>query len=430
MLTKIKEKTGVAFLSALVVITVLLLFSAAFAAISINNNWATDIYLRRAKAYDLAESGLDRAINWLRAQGTPPVGNHTNPWGGAQSLGGGSYSVVIADLGVVGAGPSRRYKATSTGTYGNMNRVLINYIQVDNYARYLWFTDKETYGGSTVWFFSLDHLNGPTQTNSNYNIMGTPQFDAQVESVADYIRFYNNGNNINLNQSSNAPYDIPVFAQGITFGTEPTTMPTQALNLRSAATAGGLSLTGNTTVVLNSNGTMNVTNSAKSWNNTNMALPGNGALFVNSGNLTVSGTLKGQLSVGASKDIVIPNNLTYATDPRTNPSSSDVLGIISEGDVKLPFSNPNNLEIDGCIMALGSSFYLDNYTQTPAKGTLTVYGGIIQSERGPVGTFNGATGQKLSGYSKNYLYDARLLSSPPPFIPTTGDYVTISWEED
>ena len=75
-------------------------------------------------------------------------------------------------------------------------------------------------------------------------------------------------------------------------------------------------------------------------------------------------------------------------------------------------------------------FMLENYWVGPAKGTLTVYGGIIQDERGPVGTFNGSTGQKLSGYSKNYAYDSRLLSSPPPFMPTTGDYVTLAWEEN
>ena len=449
MLAKFRKKNGYAFFIALFVITILAILSASFLSMAVNQNRTTDIYNRRMRAFYIAESGIDRTITWFRAQGSPPVGNNTNPWGGAQNLGGGSYSVAITDLGVVGGGPSRRYKVTSNGTYLNLNRVLTSYVQVDNYARYLWFTDHETYGGTSVWFFSLDHLNGPTQTNSNYNIMGTPQFDDQVASVANYIRFYNNGNNVNLSQTTNPPYDVPIFQQGVTFGVDPTTMPKQALNLRSASTStGGLSLSGNTTVVLNSTGTMNLTNSnyckTGHYDNkgkwvcdttcsntcTNMSLPANGALFVNSGTLTLSGTLKGQLSVGSSQNIVVPSNITYATDPRTNPSSTDVLGIISEGDVEIPSNNPTNLEIDGCIMALGGSFYLNNYSQGPPDGTLTILGGIIQEERGPVGTFNGSTGQKLSGYSKNYLYDSRLLTSPPPFIPTTGDYVVISYEED
>lgn len=428
MSAKSKNKKGVALITVFFVITVLLVLSAAFIGVSVNQNRIADIINKRAKAAYIAEAGLSRALYWFRSQGTPPTGDRTDPWGGPQNLGDGSYSVFIKDLG--GAVTTHRYKVTSTGTCNNVKRILADYLQVDNYARYLWFTDAETYGGTTVWFWSLDHLNGPMHTNANYNIKGTPQFDSDVESVADYIRFYNNGNNINLSATTNAPNDIPVFQKGVNFGVESTTMPHQALNLRTAATSGGLSLTGDTTVVLNNNGTMNVTNSNKSWNNKNMALPANGALFVNSGALTLSGTLKGQLSAGASGNILIPSNITYATDPRTDPTSTDVLGIVSESNVRIDDNAPYNVEIDGCIMSLNTSFYLENYSTVDAKGTLTVYGGIIQDQRGPVGTFNGSTGQKLSGYSKNYLYDARLLSSPPPFVPTTGDYVTLAWEED
>ena len=115
-------------------------------------------------------------------------------------------------------------------------------------------------------------------------------------------------------------------------------MPTQDLNLRTASTSGGLWLQGDTTIVLNSNGTMNVTNSNKGWNNHNMALPGNGSLFVNGGELTISGTLKGRLSVGSSNDIIIAGDTKYATDPRVDSGSTDTLGIVSEQDVMIPSS--------------------------------------------------------------------------------------------
>jgi hypothetical protein len=183
---------------------------------------------------------------------------------------------------------------------------------------------------------------------------------------------------------------------------------------------------------------MNVTNAAKGWNNRNMSIPANGSVFVacggrncaNGGNLTLSGTLNGRLTIGAERDVVIPNNVVYADDPQTNPASNDVLGIISERDVVIDDGAPNNLRIDASIMALDSSFMMENYWQGSPKGTLTVYGGIIQEERGPVGTFNASTGQKVTGYSKSYLYDQRLMASPPPFMPSTGDYVTLSWEEN
>jgi len=438
MFIKLKNNKGVALIITFLVITVLLIFSAAFFGVAINQNLTADIFKRRTKAFHLAEAGLDQSIVWLRAHSSPPVGDYTNPWGGVQNIGGGSYSVTITDLGIIGgSGTVRRYRVTSTGSFGNTNRLLTNYVQVDNFARYLWFTAREVYGGTTVWFWTQDHLNGPTQTNGHFNIYGNPVFGGEMRSVDDYIRFYNNGHNINLHQTTNPPYDLPDFQQGVVFGAESTTMPSQALNLRSAASSGGFSLKGNTTIVFNSNGTMNVTNAKNGWNNQNMPLPANGALFVacdgrncsNGGSLTISGTLNGRLTVGAERDIVILNNIVYADDPRTNPSSDDTLGIISERDVVIDDQAPTNLEINASIIALDTSFMLENYWVGPAKGTLTVYGGIIQDERGPVGTFNGTTGQKVSGYSKNYLYDSRLLGSPPPFMPTTGDYVTLSFKE-
>jgi len=426
-----KNNKGVALIIALLVLTVLIIYSAAFISASVSQNMTSDIFKRRAKAFNVAESGLDHAVLWLRAQSSPPVGNRTDPWGDAESIGGGIYSVAITDLGAIGgSGTIRRYKVTSVGTFGNMSRSLSAYVQVDNYARYIWFTDNETFSGTTVWFWTQDHLDGPTHTNGHFNIYGNPAFEGDVRSVDDYIRFYNNGHNTNLSQPTNSPYDIPSFTQGITFGTEPITMPSQALSLRAAAYNSGFFLSGDTSVVLNSNGTMNVTNSTKKWNNKNMSLPSNGALFVNKGNLTISGTLDGSLTVGSSRDIVIPNNILYADDPRTDPSSNDVLGIIAESDVVIDHNAPTNLEINGCVMAMNTSFMLEDYWVGPAKGTLSVYGGIIQNERGPVGTFNSSSGQKASGYSKNYSYDLRLLGSPPPFMPTTGDYVTLSWEEN
>ena len=436
---KSKNRRGVVLVAFYMVMTVLSIFAAQFVSRAIYQNNSVITFNKKAQAFNLAESGLDKAIAWFRTQDAPPVGNKNNPWGGgAQNLILGTYSVAITDLGnPAGSTTIRRYRVASTGTVGNINKVLTNYVQTDNYARYIWFTNRETYNNNNVWFVSQDTLNGPSHTNGHFNIYGNPTFTGEVHSVDDYIRFYNNGNNINLGQATNPPYDIPNFQNGINFGADYFAMPSQALNLRTASTNGGLRLLGDTNVVLNSNGTMDVTNDKNGWNNHNMPLPANGALFVacdgskcrSGASLTVSGTLNGRLTVGAQYDVLIPNSVVYKSDPRTNPASTDTLGIISERDIIISDNAPNNLEIDGSIMALETSFMMNNWWVGPPKGTLTVYGGIIQDQRGPVGTFNSVTGQKASGYSKSYSYDPRLLSNPPPFFPTTGDYITLSWED-
>ena len=66
--------------------------------------------------------------------------------------------------------------------------------------------------------------------------------------------------------------------------------------------------------------------------------------------------------MGSSSDVIIAGNVLYATDPRVNPASTDTLGIVAEQDVMLPSSAAYNLEIDASIMALNTSFYLQNWS--------------------------------------------------------------------
>lgn len=436
MKLNLRDKKGVILIVSYLAITVLLTISAVFA---LRINQEKNLALRDKNtiyALDLAEAGLDRGLFWLRDQSLPPSGTAlfyplgTNP----QSLGNGTYLISIDPN---DSNPSRtlkRYKIISTGTVGGITKQLANEVQTDSYARFAFFTDTEHfrwYGWYRVpvWFSSGDTIEGPTQTNGHFHIYRNPVFNGIVNSVDNYITFFNNGYYLDTTATSNPPYDVPIFEQGINLGYEQLNMPSKALDLRTASVQGGMKLTDSTTVVLNSDGTMNVTNSQAGWNNKNMPLPANGALFVDGGNLTVSGTLNGQLTMGTNRNIVITNNITYADDPRLNPNSDDALGIIAEKDVVVSQNAPYNVEINASIMALGNSFIVENWWETPAKGTLTTYGGIIQRERGPVGTFNGSTGQKLSGYSKDYNYDPRLIASPPPFYPTTGDYISLSWSE-
>lgn len=428
------NEKGIILITSYLVIAVLLTFSLIFVNRSINEKNIASRQKNSAAAFYLAEAGLDQGLVWLRAQGAPPAGTSAfDPLGGRQSLGEGSYSISIdPDDGNPGVF-LKRYKIITRGTVGDATRELINEVRLDSYARYAYFTDTEHFqigwGNVAVWFVGNDILQGPTHTNSHFHIKGDPVFTDVVGSSDNFITFYNDGNYIYTSNPSNPPYDEPDFQQGIDLGAEPVNMPSQALDLRAAANSGGIYLAGDTTVVLNPDGTMNITNPNQGWIDQNMALPANGAFFVNEGNVYVSGTLDGQLTIGSSMDVVITDNLVYADDPLVNPNSDDVLGLIGENDVVISQGTPFDLQVYASIMALENSFMVENWDLGPAKGTLTVYGGIIQDERGPVGTFSGATGEKLSGYSKNYIYDPRLVNTPPPFYPTTGDYISLSWKE-
>ena len=79
------------------------------------------------------------------------------------------------------------------------------------------------------------------------------------------------------------------------------------------------------------------------------------------------------------------------------------------------------------------TFSVQHYYDTSRlEGNLTIVGSIVQKERGAVGTFSGnmySTHTPQSGYSKNYIYDRRLLYYPPPYFPPAKAFNLIYWQE-
>jgi hypothetical protein len=179
---------------------------------------------------------------------------------------------------------------------------------------------------------------------------------------------------------------------------------------------------------------------------TNIALPANGVIYVQNvpstqsascsgggnpigypvnndvteyecrvGDVFLSGTLKGQLTIAAENNIVIVGNTTYAT---TGTASTDMLGLIAANFVQVYHpvrSNGNDIsptfqdpQIHAAILALNHSLIVQNYNRGSELGTITVNGVIAQKWRGPVGTSGG------TGYLKDYNYDSRLRHASPP----------------
>lgn len=387
---------------------------------------AAEQYVQTLQAFHLADAGLDDTREWLRAQPAPPSGiNPFDPFNGPRPMTRGQFRItILPDQ----ANPTRHVDFFSVTAIGDFNGIQIarqvtQILSTESFARYSYFTNRERLAnGTPIWFTSRDHLEGPVHSNDQLNVAGNPVFDGSVTSAAGSVNYQNpppaGGNN-------------PQFNGGLSLGAAPIQLPLTVTQLRTAASsAGGAWYTGNTTITLQSNGTMLVTNPVRGWVNQPQPLPANGAMFVNGGNVSVSGSLDGQLTIGTNRNIMITNNIGYADNPQVNPQSDDVLGLVAEQNVVVSQAAPSNLQIQASVMALNSSFTVENWWQGPPKGTLSVYGGIIQKDRGPVGTFSSATGNKLSGYSKDYWYDPRFSNLAPPFFPTTGDYNEVLWQED
>jgi hypothetical protein len=162
------------------------------------------------------------------------------------------------------------------------------------------------------------------------------------------------------------------------------------------------------------------------------------------GNVAVSGTLRGQVTLAATGNVVIADDIRYATDPGAG-LCVDMLGLFAGNDVIIADNMLNSPQkasssnttyrtyddtkdefIQGVVLAL-DIFTGQNYDSGPnnaeacesksaGRGCIYLTGGIIQDTRGAVGLTDG------TGYVKRYAYDQCVLNSPPPYFPTTGHF--------
>ncbi len=418
------KKKGFMLIFAYMVIAVITTLLSAIVARSIAEWRTAERDKNSAAAFYSAEAGVDYGLDWLRSQGNPPGGTAPFNLPAGQAIDTGAYAVTVDPDNANPTAYLKRYQIISTGQSGDTARVVSYEVKEDTFARFAYLSDTEHFlNNIPIWFITGDQLSGPVHTNSHFHISGDPAFTDAVSSVDGAISYMHGG----------PPGDNPSFQKGVQFGSPEIKMPSKALALRTAAVQDGLHFTGPTTITLKPDGTMDVTNPHKNLINSNMPLPDNGALFVTGAkagdNLWISGTLKGQLTVGTNRDLIITDNITYSSDPVINPNSTDMLGLIAEKDVVISQAAPSNLTVQASVLALDDTFYVENWAGVGPKGKLNIYGGLIQDARGPIGLFNSNTNQIISGYSKNYVYDPRLRNMPPPWFPTTGDYVGLSWRE-
>ncbi len=167
-----------------------------------------------------------------------------------------------------------------------------------------------------------------------------------------------------------------------------------------------------------------------------------GVIYVN-GSVGLSGQLRGRVTLYATGNIAILRDIKYVTDPSLN-LCADMLGVIAGNNIMIAdnaMQDPVNITgsvyknmddtpdvwIQGVLMALSTSFQVENYSTGPTnangcqgvangRGCIYLTGGVIQQSRGPVGQSNG------TGFTKRYSYDQCALYNPPPYFPTTGRY--------
>lgn len=360
-------------------------------------------------------------------------------------------------------------------------------VRRDTFAKYALFTSHHrTPSGTTVWFTEKTNFSGPVSSNDRLSFANNPSahFTEEVTQHETKARFYNNGWTVLMAADHNSAIDVPIFDAGFQRGYNLINLPSSVTqtDLKRQA-VGGPGEPGGNGIYVPNDGT-NVTggiyirgNQGQSADNAVVTLSGdsNGPIYtitqgattktvtvdytlnqtrVQTGAATeiyqgipdgidnegviiyanddiksLSGTVQKDSSatVSGERDIIITNHIQYeqyTPSPLSAEGYTNLLGILSwGGDVRIGTTAPNNLNIHGVVMAPHGIFTVDNYSVGSPRGTATLLGGAITDFYGAFGTFSGAT--QISGYGRNFVYDARMLEGmAPPYFPYLANFTS------
>jgi hypothetical protein len=289
-------------------------------------------------------------------------------------------------------------------------------------------------------------IEGLIHSNGTFHINGSPQFLGKVTSASDRMigsPSYNVFAPAGWPVGGNNPY----FAQSFDLNVPNIPLPTSTGPIRSEAIADGVFQAAATTVELGVSGNgagvaapgwfryQPTVGGGLNWTSvqiTTLRQP----LFYCDAEVRVEGILDGEMTVSSQRNIVIIDDLTYAaSDAAGKPSvgCNDLLGLVAEDNIvfddNAQTALPNSpLKVNAILMALDTSITARNYNNGVIRGTLTIWGGLIQKYRGAVGLINGS-GTLTSGYQKDYHYDSRVTARKPPQFPLTGVYEEVAWSE-
>jgi hypothetical protein len=380
-----------------------------------------------SRAFYIAEGGLERMRGWLGDyHADDPTGDPLGKKFENEPLGGGTYTVEITeDLGGGGLGA---YKVDSKGTIDGVTRQVRAQLVAETFARYQVFVER----GGWVWFLSGERFEGPVHVNQTLQIDGDPWFGGPVTA----------GGGMTMKSGSN-----PTFVMGYELNVPSIDLPADSYPtdvIKPAAESGGLALgdlSGNDAeyhIDLDYYGPGLLGYRSyeggvwSGWDGPHDLSALNGAIY-SPEPIQIEGTLDGQVTFGVEGNIYVIDDVLYdGVVPGETPPADcdDVLGLIADGDFVIAYTIPNQSDclFYGVAMALEKNIEAEDYMHYAPRGAMRMYGGIIADYSIHLGQYDN-DGNLLSGYTRDFNYDARMLLMPPPYFPLTGRYLVLGWEE-
>ncbi len=425
---------GSALVGVMGIITAVLLVGVAIFILGHAEGDVVEYAVDDSRAFYIAEGGLERVRSYLAAlelddPSADPIGRTFS----GQLPGGGDYDVLVKED-ASGGSWLDAYVVVSTGDKDGVVRQVKATVVAETFAMYSWFI--ESGGGGYSWFRTGERFEGPIHVNGDLKIDGDPWFGGEVRAAGD----------LNMTAGSN-----PTFVRGYELHVDPVSLPTRAYvfsTLKAAAQQlGGLVLPalGNKTYYKIELGEPSVGEMEWQGYNEDGSTNGcggyvdisslNGAVWSEE-DIHISGTLDGEVTIGVDGTIHIRDDILYAGSSPGNgpdPDCDDILGLIAaghpKGDIIIDYTTPNqdDCEVHGVMMALQKTVEAEDYMRYAVRGDFIIYGGILADYAIHLGQYS--NGVVISGYCRDYHFDPRVATLPPPFFPFAGSFSVEMWEE-
>ena len=369
---------------------------------------------------NIAISGANLGANYVFLNKPGLAGNMWwTGWTTPISYNGGTFTVrmdSVLDM----YGKWGRLQMTTVASYNNTNytvTVLFNPSQFSKFALYA--------GSMTgVYFEPSDSVFGPCHIESTLNY-GNPSGGTMA-----YGAYF--GGKVTTKSGIaglTSPAVLPTFAQGIQNGVSiPLSLNTTQLVTEAA---GNLFSGGSLYLTLKDDSVSYKTSLAGPVTTKAISqIAPNGVIAIDKGTLYVQGELSKPLTVASLRTsgstggtVVVKDNVTYKTDPRTDPTCQAMLGIVGYSTINIDTTaGHSSFTVQGSMYSQTDGVQVVNNNTRP-RGNLYVLGGWCGTQI--YATSNGTT----AGLPVNVTYDERYRVSAPPYFPGTNTYQILSWYE-
>lgn len=425
-------------------------FWGSIATRSVDNHVS---YYKTTVAHNIAVSGANLALHEVMKDGSWNTGISKNFDDGVMNV---TVTDSLADTVKI---------IKSIGTFpikNGVNQTVIVKLMLQSYVKYAWWIASVSTGsknkrtwvtGDTVW--------GGFHSDQFLNIDGDPVFYGKVSVEKG----------VNMTPGSN-----PEFLGGLITGVHVEWDQNMKLTQQQNAASAGMALGGtcsfnneNLWLTFNNDGTVTYRTAAKSDGDDSskysapVTLPlstmaPTGIIYLDKGDIYVSGTLNGQVTVVSDQssgmgggNVYFVGDMVYNTTPMlpdgnggytANESSSDLMGFIATNNVNISSSiesggrlnNVTNkdLRIDASIMCISGGFNLIGLGSSPCDvplGNIYLQGSMIAGKEERVADYDDATNKIIDGYGRHIVLDSRLLIKPPLYFPYSDGYGILSWLE-